>query len=163
MPYLHVLASFAEAPDKPKVLFSDLSEDQLKERFVKPYKKGRDFLVANEVVRVAQLRKCHIVRTERTEEIERAEFNAKDRARIDEINRQPGGVVFISLAGGYEPEDLIEIGTDVTGAYILGAPGYGARGGVLGAVFNHPWVLRVGGSLIAAGLLWLAKIWWAHR
>src|SRR5688572_27002879 len=126
MPCFHVLISLASAPDRLRVALSDLTEDELTNRFVKPYGRGKDLLCGNEAIPIAEVRKRHIVRTAGTEAMEREAYNVKDRARIDELNRS-SRVVFITTGAGFDPEDLLEIGDDVTGQYLKGTAGYAAR------------------------------------
>ena len=154
MSYFHVVISLSDEPSRLRVIFSDLSDRDLRAQFVRPYSKGENLLCGNEIVPVADIRRRHIVRTELREHQERDKLNAKSLAEIEAINRQPGGVTILSPGRGYDPEDILEVGEDVTVAYILGLPGYASRPGILRAFFSNQWVLTVGASLIVAGVVW---------
>ena len=76
------------------------------ERFVKPYEKGNPFFSGNDLISPNDLRSVQIIRTERQNEVERDEINRKDRERIDRLNNSDSGVFFVSIGGGYEPQDI---------------------------------------------------------
>lgn len=65
MPYYHVILRFAAAPTKDRSVFSDLSEDHLRQRFVQAYRRGKNFLSGSEVIEVAAIRKTTIIRHHR--------------------------------------------------------------------------------------------------
>jgi hypothetical protein len=64
----HVIVTLGETD---KCLFSDLSEKDLRKRFVRPYRRGRKILSGNEVIDVRAISKLHVIRTVRTSEEER--------------------------------------------------------------------------------------------
>lgn len=125
MKYHHVIAKIG-ANDKFRILFADLSAADLKTRFIAPYERGSSFFAGNDLVAPRDLRSVQIVRTERAEQEERERLNKESLARIDEMNRESTGVVFISPGSGYEPEDIAEAGEDVTHTVIKGPPGFRA-------------------------------------
>lgn len=123
MSFHHVIAKVG-SEDKPRVLFADLSVDKLKERFVGPYEKGQAFFSGNDLISPNDLRSVQIIRTDRSSETERDEINRKDRESIDRRNDSSSGVFFVGLGGGYEPQDIAEVGVDLTHDLIKGPPGF---------------------------------------
>jgi hypothetical protein len=154
MSYYHVVISLDDGSQLLRVVFNDLSELQLRTQFVRPYAKGEDLVCGNEIIPVARIRKRHIVRTTRPEKVERDALNAKSLAEIDAMNRQPGGVIFLSAGRGYDPDDILEVGEDVTSQYIQGPPGHASRSGILGALFNNQWILAIVSGLVVTGVAW---------
>lgn len=154
MPFYQVLVAIEPEPDKLRRILTDLSEPQLSAQFVQPYRKGIDLICGNELVSLASLRKVHIVRTERTDTQERSALNDKSLKEIEAINREPGGVVFLSLGRGYEPEDILEVGTDVTAEFISGPPGNAQGLQRVLRLLSNQWVVTVGAGLIVAGIVW---------
>lgn len=154
MPYYQVLVAAEPEADKLRCIFTDLSEPQLLARFVKPYRNGMDLICGNEVVPIAALRKIHIVRTARKDQQERSDLNAKSRKEIESINREPGGVVFLSLGRGYDPDDILEVGEDVTAEFISGPPGGAHNQTRISRLLSNPWVQGIGIGLIVAAIGW---------
>jgi hypothetical protein len=157
MPYFHVIAK-ATSEDKFSCLFSDLSSENLAKKFVKPYEKGEKFFSGNDIYSPADLRSIKIIKTERTDQVERDELNRKHREEIDEINRSSQHPVFISLGGGYEPEDIADAGEDVTHSLIKGPPGF--KAGKFGAPSKAAgWIGGIIAAVAAAGIAkWLGWV-----
>lgn len=154
MTYFHIIAKVG-SEDKFTCLFSDLSPDDLAEKFVKPYEKGQKFFSGNDIYSPADLRSIMIVKTVQTDQIERNEINRKHLNQINEINCISQHVVFISPGGGYEPEDIAEAGEDVTHSFIKGPPGFkaGASNAQLKAA---SWIGGIIAAVVAAGIAkWL--------
>lgn len=155
MSFYQVLIAIEPEPDKLRCALRDLSEPQLRAQFVEPYRKGRDLVCGNEIVPIAALRKVHIVRTAREDQQERNDLNAKSLKEIQAINREPGGVVFLSLGRGYDPDDILEVGADVTAEFISGPPGGAHNQSRISRLLSNPWVQGIGISLIVAAIGWL--------
>ena len=154
MSFHHVIAKIG-SEDKPRVLFTDLSADALKERFVKPYEKGQAFFAGNDLVAPSDLRSVQIIQTDRSDETERNEINRKDRESIDRLNDPSSGVFFLSLRGGYEPQDIADVGVDVTHDFIKGHPGFKA-GKWEPSMKALAWIGGVVATVLAAGAVkWL--------
>lgn len=154
MPFYQILVAIEPEPDKLRCLLRDLSEPQLLAQFVKPYRSGRDLICGNQIVPVTALRKIHIIRTAREDEREREALNEKSLKEIEAINRKPGGLLFLSPGRGYEPEDIFEVGADVTAEFISGPPGVTYGQNRLSHLLSNPWVVAVGTGLIVAGIVW---------
>jgi hypothetical protein len=152
--YYHVLVSFQDEPKTVRCLFADLSEKELRTRFVAPYRRGKDLLCGTEVVAVSRIRTVGIVRTADTSDIELKRIQEKSRKETEQLNRSSTSVVFLDLGRGYNLEDVSEASEDVTSTFILGPPGHGDRWTVLAAVLNNPWISGIGAGLILAALLW---------
>lgn len=154
MSYFHVVAYFEDAPQKLRCLFDDLSEQELRDRFVKPYRKGKDVLSDSEIVKLASVHKVQIVRTNRVSEAERKDLRENSSREIDEMNRR-GGPVIVSAGRGYEKADIVEVGDDVTSEYIGGPPGYQEASRIRRLMYN-PWVLAIIPTLLVAWMIyWL--------
>ena len=157
MPFHHVIAKI-EPEDKPRVLFADLSATELKERFLAPYEKGQAFLSGHDLISPSALRSVQIIQTDRSSEAERDEINRRDRDRIDRLNDSSSGVFFLSLGGGYEPQDISEVGVDVTQDLIKGPPGF--KSGTWESSKNVlAWVGGIVATIVAAGVVrWLGWV-----
>ena len=155
MPYYHVIIRLADAPFKDRCIFSDLSEAHLRERFVRPYRRGKNFLSGSEVIEVFRVRQTTIVCTNEPSQSELKKIQEKSRRERDEFNRNSSTLIVIDLGRGYEAEDIGEAGVDVTSTFITGPPGEGGRWAIIAAVMNHPWISAIGAGLIVAALAWL--------
>ena len=157
MPYFHVVAKTTSG-DKYSCLFLDLSQEDLMRKFVRPYENGKKFFSGNDIYSPADLISIKIIKTARTAQVERDEINRKHREKIDETNRSSQYAVFISLGGGYEPEDIAEAGEDVTHSFIKGPPGLKA------GKFSAPlkavgWIGGIVAAVAAAGIAkWLGWV-----
>jgi hypothetical protein len=123
MPFFHVVAKVGK-DEKFRSLFKDLSADELKIRFTKPFEKGTSFFCGNDLIAPSDLRTIQIIQTERDDKVERDEMNRKDLESIRKLNNSSAGVVFISPGRGYEPQHIAEVGVDVTHTYVKGPPGF---------------------------------------
>lgn len=122
MSHFHVIAKLNSNTDQ-SCIFSDLSLSELNKKFIKPYKKGLDFLSQNILVKVNELESIHIIETVNNMDTELNAIQKKSREEIDKINNE-SNITFFSLGRGYAQEDIIEAGVDVTQKYINGPPGY---------------------------------------
>lgn len=152
MAYFHVLLRLDKADLDYEEIFSDLSESELKDRFLKPYRNAKDILVDGRVVKASQITSVLIVRTKETNDVTRELINNDSLNRISEMNREPDSMVIISPGSGYDPEDILEEGENVTADYVDSPPGSG-NGIDWAFVVNHPWVVTIAGGLALAGLL----------
>lgn len=154
MTFHHVIAKVG-AEDKFRILFSDLSTEALNKQFIKPYEKGRTFFAGNELISPNDLRSIQIIRTERPEEVERNEINRKDRESIDRLNDPSSGVFILSVGSGYEPQDIAEVGEDLTHSFIKGHPSF--KAGQWGpSVKAFAWLGGIIATVTAAGIIkWL--------
>ncbi len=103
---------------------------------------------------MSDIRTVLIVRTERPEADECAEINGASLKEIERLNAQSDGVVIVSPGRGYEPEDILDAGDDVTSHFIKGPPGQSPLDIVRNAIHN-PWVVGIGTAVIAAILITL--------
>ena len=165
MSFYHVL-TFSEPRDKEaQVILSNLSEQELLDRFVSHYRSGSDLVVGGDIISMSRLRKVIIVRTDDLEEAVRARINDQSLDEAAAFNRSSDSVVLITAGRGYDAEDILEDGEDVTSDFIGGAPGYAkpaagaslagesAAEGRVQRALNHPWIVSIVGGLVVAGLL----------
>ncbi len=150
--FYHVLGAVGDG--KVKMLFSDLSAIELEKEFVTPYRRNKTFFSGSQIVNPSELRAVQIIETTMREDDARQRINQKSLAQIEEINRT-SGVMIISPGQGYEPEDLVEAGKDVTRTYLTGGPGSSTRiWGLSKTVVG--WTLGIVAGVIATGLAkWL--------
>jgi hypothetical protein len=155
MAYYHVMLTFQSAPDKVRCIFIDLTERDLRTRFLLPYSKGQRFLCGNEVVEPFTIKKVRLVKTARASTAELKDIQDKHWREVEEFNRN-SPIVLMSVGPGHEVEDIAEAGEDVTAQFISGPPGQGKPWTVVSAVLNHPWVSAIGtGLVVAAVAYWL--------
>jgi len=151
MPYFHVLLILQNSSGRVRSVFADLLETDLKKRFLAKYQSGTTLLSGNEVIDTRQINKVTIIRTQRTSAEELKTIQDRSYATVQEVNRSQDSVVLISAGHGYDPEDIVEAGEDVTATYISSPPGEG-RWSFMEAVINHSWVSAILTGLIVAGL-----------
>lgn len=151
MPYFHVLVTLQNFSESKRSVLADLSETHLQKRFLAQYRKGKTFLSGNEVIDAKQITTVTIIRTERTSAEELKTIQDNSYAAVQEFNRSQDSAVLISAGRGFDPEDIIEAGEDVTATYISLPPGEG-RWSFIAAVISHPWVSTIVTGLIVAGL-----------
>lgn len=154
MAYFHVFLRLDKADGDYEQIFSDLSESELKDRFLKAYRKGQDILAKGRIVKAGQINSLLIVRTKDANDVTRERINNASLDRISRMNREPGGMIIISPGSGYDPVDILEEGEDVTVHYIDAPPGLG-KVVAWESLANHPWIVTIVGGLILAGLLTL--------
>jgi hypothetical protein len=154
----HVLATLG-SDKQVRVLFADLTGDELKQQFIKPYERGKSFFAGHDLISPHELRSIKIIRTRRPDEAEREELNRRDRERIEEFNAAGPGLVLIGGAAGHEPGDIAEVGEDITHTVIKGPPGFRANRWQPAVVaLSGVWgiVAAVVSAVVGAGLVfWL--------
>ena len=99
MSHFHVIAKLNSNTDQ-SCIFSDLSLSDLNEKFIKPYKKGSDFLSKNILVKVKDLESIHVIETVNNIDTELNAIQQKSREEIDRINHELN-ITLISLGRGY--------------------------------------------------------------
>jgi len=151
--YFHVLLSSRDSSEQTRCILSDLSETDLKSKFVVPYRRGGSILCGNEVIELSNARKVTLIRTAEPIAVELKRIQEESRRHYDELNRN-SSVLFVGLGRGYESEDIVEAGTDVTTQFISGPPGQGGIWTAVASAFNHQWVVAVGSGLLVAVLIW---------
>lgn len=159
MAFHHVLATLGRE-EKVRMLFADLTSEELAQRFIKPYEQGKSFFAGNELISPYDLRSIHIIRTQRSDKAERDDINRKEREAIDRFNMSGSGLVVISAGAGDEPREIAGVGEDLTHTLIKGPPGFRAKRwqGVPGA-FKSMWgiVATIIGTVVSAGIVWWLK------
>lgn len=146
--FYQVLAAIGDR--KPEMLFSDLTLKQLNKEFVKPYKRGKTFFAGPSVINPSELSQIQIIETPVKEAEARDKISRDSVAEITEFNRTSEIMVF-STGHGYDPEDIVEAGVDVTRTYIRGGPGSSKS---LSGLSKQAagWVLTIITGVLTAGL-----------
>lgn len=156
MQYFHVILSFKDAPNNERCVYENLSENDLKKLFLKPYQQGTNLLSDKEVLNIFEIKKVTIIKTDGKSEIELKEIQEKSWKEVEEFNRTSNSVVRISAGRGYDSADIVEAGQDVTAQYIFGPPGQGSTINIVAGIINHPWISAIGTGLIVAAIVgWL--------
>jgi hypothetical protein len=149
----HVLIALADKPERLRCVFLDLTEKDLKARFLAPYRSGASILLNGEVIHLRHVVNVRVLRTDRNSEIELKELQDRSYAEIEEFNRRSPNVMLVSPGRGYAPEHIVDVGKDVTEDFVKGAPGHSSPFSFFD-VINHPWTLTIGGGLLIAFLVW---------
>ena len=116
MAYLHVVVAL-EGSDSLIPVFMDLTEADLRKRFLEPYRNGADIISSNRVFPPAGIRKLHIVSTDRKSDLELSDLVKSSDKSIEELNDN-SSVVFIGFGRGRDPADIVHVGSDVTDRYV---------------------------------------------
>ena len=155
MKFYHVLISHEKEPDGLRQIFEDLDKNELEQKFLRPYRKGKSLIFGGEVVPVKQIKKVHIVRTDQCNEVERDKLLRKSIQLIEKLNVESDGSFVIPSAMGSYPGDILEAGVDVTETYLPDSPGYEAGSSPFSRFVAHPMVVMVVGSLVVAFVVWV--------
>ena len=155
MSYYQVILKLKNPESSFQHILVDASEEELLFKIVKPYRNGCNIFHDSTVIDCGDIEKINIVCTEDKNEKARDKLNDESFKRMDEITRNYDSLVIIGPGAGYDPEDIVEAGKDVTENYIKGPPGYG-KAGVLQEFIYNPWVMTIGtGLIIAAIVAWM--------
>lgn len=157
MAYYHLIAKVG-SEERCRELFTDLTEKELTDCFVRYYEKGDSFFSGNNLISPYDLRSINIIRTLRKNEVEWDEINRNYCERINRLNNPDDGLFVIDLGRGYEPQDIADAGEDLTHTFIKGSPGFKAgRWKPWQKVFA--WVAGIVATIIAAGIIkWLGWV-----
>jgi hypothetical protein len=123
MSFHHVLVALKSDPKKLRCIFSDLTEEQLGQRFLKPYRRGENIACDRETIIFSQIHRLRIIRTEQPNAAERDAYREKIFKEIEKFNWQSDSVVLFNVNRGASPEDILKIGEDVTAVVIAGPLG----------------------------------------
>jgi hypothetical protein len=155
MSYYQVILKFKNSESSFKHILVDASENELLSRIVKPYRKGSNLFHNSTVIDCNDIEKIIIILTRNKDEQERKKINDESLKRIDRMNRESDSLVIMSPGVGYDPEDILEAGEEVTEKYIKGPPGYSKTGALQEFIYN-PWIMAIGtGLIIAAIVAWM--------
>lgn len=156
MPFHHVLVSNAEKPDNFRCILHDLSEQELSEKVLRPYKSGKAIVADGRIYPAADLRGLKIIRTDVQAETALDRATEEVNKDYESMNSDPRSGVFFGPFPGYGIDQVAEAGIDVTGAYIKGAPGEGGIAKAANMFLSHPWVSGIGTAVLAAAIAaWL--------
>ncbi|WP_133154809.1 hypothetical protein [Enterovibrio norvegicus] len=132
-------------------LFKDLSVDELRSRFVKPYKSGRNCLVSGAVIETKNISIVKICNSVESHENELKKLRVSSKKEIDEYNRD-SSVILISAGSGWHDYEIKDCSIDVTNDYLTGAPGENT---VFINALNNPWLITIIGGFVATFLAWV--------
>ncbi|MEI2298907.1 hypothetical protein [Ensifer sp. MJa1] len=150
--FLHVVAWTQQNADDPIFLFGDLSETELKRKFVTPYRTGGRLHLQQRILDTTELTGVRIIETaEPRAEVLKA-MQERSLRQIDEVNLHASWAPRVSTGYGWDDEDIVYADDDVTNRYVSGKPG---SPGLLSQATHNHW-LRVAG----VGLVFLAAAAW---
>ncbi|EOA8959543.1 hypothetical protein ACIMS1_005277 [Vibrio harveyi] len=146
MDKFHVVIK-TKSDDSWKCCFKDLSEKELIDSFVKPYKKGKGIIVDAEIISTKEISHVVISKTDKTHKEELKIVQTTSYQKIQEMNRN-SSIRIISPGYGWQSYEIKDCGENVTSYYLTS--GAGEVG-----FMNSPWVITIGGGLIVGVLLLL--------
>ncbi|MEI2299349.1 hypothetical protein [Ensifer sp. MJa1] len=150
--YFHVVVRTKDDKKKPVFLFGDLSEGELRTKFLKPYRRGGKLFVENAIIDVADLASIKIIETAQPKDDVLEEMQETSRKAIDKMNRESGTFVIMSIGVGYRDTDIEHDGDDVTSQFITDGPGTASQ---LFQIMNNNWTMTIGGGVLVALFSWL--------
>lgn len=150
--YFHVIGWTTQSGDEPRFLFGDLSENQLKKQFVKPYRTGGKILAQQKVLNATDLKAVKIIETPVVKAEALKAVQDRSLVRIEEFRRQRNWTSMTSAGYGWDDVDVAYAGTEVTTHYVNGKPGSPS---LLNQIVHSHWLRVVG-----AGLVLLAFLAW---
>jgi hypothetical protein len=121
--HYHVIVSF-DGTENKTVLMKDLTEREVRKKFVKPYKKGIDILCGNEILSLKNLKFVQIAKTSGLmdfildKEIDKAHQEEQD---FNDNN----AVIVIGSSLHINDYNIANYGEDVTASFISEASGSG--------------------------------------
>ena len=151
MPYFHVLVATEPKPERLRCIMSDLSEKELKEAFVVPFKRGKGIVAGHELIRADQVRKLKITSTDEPSCVALDKLRVATNEALDRQNQESRGVVFLGGIG-FGLDDLGKLGSDVTHIYIKVAPESSPTDSPQMRMINNPWVTGIVGGVVVAGI-----------
>jgi len=132
--YFHALIKIESSKQK-EFIFKNLSERQLLEQIVKPYKFCRDFYHNGEIVPIRKISNIAIIKT--TETTESMEY-----MNLKEIEKKPDDLEFIAKRIGIHAR-ITYYGKKVTNAYLTTAPCQGTLVSNFLNKIKHPVLVRI--------------------
>lgn len=120
--YFHVVVCTSRAAHTPVLLFADLDESQLRKQFLKPYRKGGTVLAGGQATDVSELVAVKIVATPHPKKTALEALQQDSLSAIEQRNLQSAWPTPDTAAYGWDDEDVMYAGEDVTLGYIAGGP-----------------------------------------
>jgi len=142
MDYLHVVIQ-TKNDSQSFCIFKDLSENELRKKFINPYKLGKKLFYSGRIMPVEELSKVIIVSTAKTLEQELDILLKKSNELIEESNNSYSGISIMLPIPCYPSHEIQQCGTQVTEKYINEAPGEGTFLSKSAELIKHPWIVRI--------------------
>jgi hypothetical protein len=143
-PFFHVVVWLKPAPTVARLVFCDLSESELKSRFLKPYRRGTQIVVSGEVIDLKEISSVTISKTQKAKDQEMDALRQASRASVEKLNRESNWVVFIGSPAHYD-EEIASVGENVTDRFVPSAPGSSTF-----LTSLQPWFVGIGTTMILA-------------
>lgn len=116
------MACTSRAADTPVLLFADLNESQLRKQFLKPYRKGGAVAVSGQAIDVSELVAVKIAATPHPKKTALEALQQDSLSAIEQRNLQSAWPTPDTAAYGWDDEDIMYAGEDVTLRYIASGP-----------------------------------------
>jgi hypothetical protein len=156
MIYFHVLLSMAQEPTKLRCVLYDLTEKQLHDQFLQPYKSGRNLLCGNHIYPTTEIRSVSVVSTEGTAAQALSAVNQVCEKSFKEMNDHATGLVFIRPSLIFGLNNLDKVGKDVTAHFVKEPFGQVLSDGPFRSLLKNQWVVGIGTAVVATGVsAWL--------
>ncbi len=156
--YLHVVIENSDSKE-PLLLYGDLSEKDLRRKFLRNYQLGKSVMKNNQVVDLSTVTSVKIIKTSVTLDAAFEQLQKDSNERIDKLNRESSSLVIVSAGRGWKREHIAECGKEVTDKYISEPPGQGTWLTWVGTILKNPWMLSIGGGLILVVLGAIVRKW----
>lgn len=151
--FYHVVIWMHPAAGIAIQIFHDLTESELRARFVKPYLRGETVKIESNIYDLTRIASTNIVRTAaRLEQIKDKAFRDASKARSDFADAG----IFMLTGSTWNEDDIVELGEEVTANFLKIAPGQGFTWkklalnpyiiGVASAIFGSAATLIVGAA-----------------
>ena len=137
----------SKGADEFHELFLDLSETELRQKFVNPYLDGEDIYDKGSITRISDIARVAVLRSELSAKETLDKLAADHQAELARIKHEEG----LNVLGSYRGRkitELFECCEDVTEQKIARAPGAGTPRTKFVRFLHNPWVVRVGGGLL---------------
>ena len=150
--FFHVVIKSKMHSKKWCCIFRDLSLKELKRRFIKPYKLNEKFLSEGKLYSFDEISEIVIVRTEELHRSVLTKAKEESRKRMKEANSNSIGIM-IRVPSGVHDFEIKDYGDNVTSEFIQVGPGSGTNLSKLRLFLKNPWLVRIVGGLIVAGIM----------
>lgn len=119
--YFHVVVELSGKSGRV-FLFGDLSREELKRTFLRPYRLGKDFFIKAEVIKTQDIQKVAIIKSHVKKDDVLLAIQADSKAKLQQSS------FVVMLPWGYSDEEVADagsvgLGRDVTDDFLTIAPG----------------------------------------
>lgn len=146
--FFHVVVYRLPAAGIALLLMSDLSEKELRRRFVKPYRHGKTVKEAENIVDLRSITSVEIIKSQLTYAQMLDAFERHEDEKEKRMSPQPFSLPHFHVREFWLDDRVADFGKNVTDQYIHGPAGTAFS---WTRFFNNPWIVGVG--LLVIGLI----------